>query len=187
MYILCNCLCLNYTKCTDDTLFKWHKGVEKQCAATLPEDFIYFVFKLQVKDQGKSEAGELYCKLEKVCYFNVVGFASWVFFILYYAQKLRLSLVTQWQAEIHILPLFSLPYHPFPPLHPLPPFCFHGVNHFFIPYNAVLWHLVLNCLCSDARQRQPFMFYLNWELGDWYMKVLFMSKEQQMKNKNNSE
>lgn len=124
MYILCNCLCLNYTKCTDDTLFKWHKGVEKQCAATLPEDFIYFVFKLQVKDQGKSEAGELYCKLEKVCYFNVVGFASWVFFILYYAQKLRLSLVTQWQAEIHILPLFSPPYHPFPPLHPLPPFVF---------------------------------------------------------------
>jgi len=42
---------------------------------------------LQVKDQGKNEAGELYCKLEKVCYFSVQGFASWVFHIMHRNQE----------------------------------------------------------------------------------------------------
>lgn len=34
---------------------------------------IYFIFKLQAKDQGKAEAGELYTKLEKVCFSSVTG------------------------------------------------------------------------------------------------------------------
>lgn len=48
---------------------------------------MYFIFKLQVKDQGKNEAGELYSKLEKVCYFNVLEFASWVFCVMHRNQE----------------------------------------------------------------------------------------------------
>lgn len=46
-----------------------------------------FVFKLQVKDQGKNEAGELYSKLEKVCYFSVLDFVSWVFHFMHRNQE----------------------------------------------------------------------------------------------------
>lgn len=58
---------------------------------------MYFIFKLQVKDQGKNEAGELYSKLEKVCCFSVLDFASWVFHFMHRNQ----TVASQWHAWPH--------------------------------------------------------------------------------------
>lgn len=75
IYTLCNCWCLN--------CMRWWLDRSQ----TSPEIFMYFIFKLQVKDQGKNEAGELYSKLEKVCYFSVLEFASWVFRVMHRNQE----------------------------------------------------------------------------------------------------
>lgn len=85
-YSVCNCWCLNCKRwCLERSL-------------AFPEIFMYFIFKLQVKDQGKNEAGELYSKLEKVCYFCVLDFTSWVFHFMHRNQE---SLVSQWHAWPH--------------------------------------------------------------------------------------
>lgn len=138
-----------------------------------PEILMYFILKLQVKDQGKNEAGELYSKLEKVCYFSVLDFASWVFHVLHRNQ----TVATQWHAW---------PHSP----HPL---SFYVLRHLGVIHCSLLFDLklsldnlfLMDCVEKPGKDRLLCVIWV-WSQAGATSGFALLRKNSKVKNKKNS-